>query len=473
MNMRVHHFSLCYLGGQVDLVKLRAHLAQDFPGAALEMVRRNHIVNVSLASGSLDLDGKSVPYRIVCHQYDSGFGTVVHSLEVEGPTMAGAIDQARKAISGPVLARAALAYFNRVFGTREIEEIYSHLTKSGPRGFQRLGPGRELFPEGCDYWNVGINEFDCLWLVGGDGDEARRAGWHDLTAGRGRLLAGDTNRFWSSDDPPDLYWDLAAILMREHLASCFRNYTYSWLGTLNQHLEHYRDGLSQGNEMLWAHYREEVEGLDINFLAYRVYLQSVLLGQEQLYRRDHPPANLVHLEPEAWERLSRYRYRRAAIDRLMAECQHIIERMTVPLDFREFRLLRTRVEQLEARIMLLTVLLVIMEIFAQFLEPGHWPVKWLLLALLVAIPGGYIIWEKTRRARARRRGREMHLKNLRDKAEGQAREKEQQMVALRDDPGIDPQSRDYYTGDIPGSGQEDEGPGSGARIRDGRPKRGS
>lgn len=444
--MKAHYFSLCYLGGEVDLVKLRAHLAKAFPGTALEMVRRSHLVTVPLASGSLELEGTAVPYKIVCYQFDAGFGTVVHSLETGEQGLASAIERARKAVNGPELATSSLGYFNRVFSTREIGELYTHLKKTGVRGFQRSGPGRELFPEGCDYWNVGINEFDCLWLVGGDGEEARKAGWHDLTAGRGRLLAGDTNRFWSADDPPDLFWDVAAILMREHLASCFRNFTYSWMGTLNQHLKHYREGLTLGNEELWAHYRDEVERLDVNFLAFRVYLQSVLLGQEQLYRRDHPPANLVHIEPAEWERLSRYRSRRAAIDRLTAECQHIIERMTVPLDFREFRLLKTGVEQLEARIMLLTVLLVIMELFAQFLEPGHWPMKWLLLALLVAIPGSYILWERTRRERARRRGRAMHLKNLRAKAEEEAREKEHQMAALREDPGIDPQSRDYYLG---------------------------
>lgn len=444
--MKAHYISLCYLGGEVDLVKLRAHLAKNFPGTALEMVRRGHMVNVPLASGRLELEGTAVPYSIVCHQYDTGFGTVVHNVEIGDQKLATAIKMARKAVYGPGLATAALAYFNRVFGTREIGELYTHLKKTGARGFQRSGPGSDLFPEGCDYWNVGINEFDCLWLVGGDGEEARQAGWHDLTAGRGLLLAGDTNRFWSADDPPDLYWDVVAILTREHLASCFRNYAYSWMGTLSQHLKQYRDGLAQGNEELWSIYRDEVESLDLNLLSFRIYLQSVLLGQEQLYRRDHPPANLVHIEPGDWERLSRYRSRRAAIDGLMAECQHLIERMTVPLDFREFRLLKTGVEQLEARIMLLTVLLVIMELFSQLLEPGHWPLKGLLMLLLVAIPGGYILWERTRRARTRRRGRLMHLKNLRAQAEEAAREKEQQMAALREDQGIDPSSRDYYLG---------------------------
>ncbi len=444
--MKVHYISLCYLGGEVDLVKLRAHLAKVSPGTILEMVRRNHIVTVPLASGRLELEGTTIPYGILCHQYDTGFGTVVHTIEIGDQGLAPAIEMARKAMHGPGLAAAALTYFNRVFGTREIGELYTHLKRSEARGFQRSGPGSGLFPQGCDYWNVGINEFDCLWLVGGDGDEARRAGWLDLTAGRGLLLAGDTNRFWSADDAPDLYWDMAAILTREHLASCFRNFAYSWMGTLNQHLKQYREGLAQGNEELWSQYREEVENLDINLLAFRIYLQSVLLGQEQLYRRDHPPANLVHIEPQEWERLSRYRSRRAAIDGLITECQHIIERMTVPLDFREFKLLRTGVEQLEARIMLLTVLLVIMELFTQLLEPGHWPLKGLLMLLLLAIPGGYLLWERTRRARARRRGRVMHLKNLRAKAEEEAREKEQQMAALKEDQGIDPALREYYLG---------------------------
>lgn len=444
--MKVHYISLCYLGGEVDLVKLRAHLSKDFPGTALETVRRGHLVNVPLASGRLDLEGTEVPYKIVCHQYDSGFGTVVHTLEIEEHGLASAVEQARKAVYGPGLATASLAYFNRVFGTGGIGELYTHLNKTGARGFQKTGPGRGLFPEGCDYWNVGINEFDCLWLVGGDGEEARKAGWHDLTAGRGLLWAGDINRFWSGDDPPNLYWDMMAILTREHLASCFRNFAYSWMGTLNQHLKQYRDGLAQGNEELWSQYREEVEALDINFLAFRIYLQSVLLGQDQLYRRDFPPANLVLVDPGEWEGLSRYRIRRAQIEGLMAECRHIIERMLAPLDFREFRLLKTGVEQLEARIMLLTVLLVIMELFAQLLEPGHWPLKGLLILLLVAIPGSYILWERTRRARAGKRGRLLHLRNLRAKAEEEAKEKEQQMAAIREDPGIDPQLRDYYLG---------------------------
>lgn len=444
--MRSYHFSLCSLGGAVDLVKLRAHLSGAYPGTTLEMGRGGRVVNIPLDTGVLDTEGKTIKYHIVCHQFDSGFGSVVLSLEADGDQndYAAALELARQAARGPELSAATMRYFNLVFGARDAGEIFAKLRSPDFRSLLRAGPGIDVLRVGLDYFNIHIHIFDCIWLAGGGGVRTPRPEWRDLTAGKGLLWADDTYRFWSPDDSPDLYWDMVTTLLREHSAASCLDYANSWLGTLDQQLRQTSDSLKQENEELWSQQRLDNETVSLNFLAFNIHLKGFLLGQDALYRRDVPPAALRLIEPEEWGIISRYPSRRELIEGVLADCKHAIGRMTRPLDFREFKLLRTGVEQLEARIMLLTVLLVIMELFSQFLEPGHWPLKWLLLALLVAIPGSYILWERIRRGRARLRGRSVYLKHLKARADEEARDIEQRLSALSDAPGIDPKTRDHY-----------------------------
>ncbi len=444
--MKAHHFSLCYLGGDVDLVKLKAHLSEAYPGTTLEMVRGNRVANIPLVSGVMSPEGREVGYRVVCHQFDSGFGTVSFMVELDLQEQGAALVQGQQAFRGPGLAAVVPEYINRVFGTRDAGELIAEIRKPEERRRIKEGPGVDLLSVGRDNFSIGIHEFDCIWLAGGGGEEAKKAGWRDLTAGRGQLLAGDTNRFWSPQAGAELYWDMVLLLLREHSSSCYLVYARAWLGTLNLQLKQTGESLRQKNEALWSQDRDDIETMDMNFLAFNLHLRDFLLGQEHLYRRDEPPANLRLVEPAEWERLSRYRSRRALIDGVMAECKHIIGRMTMPLDFREFRLLKTGVEQLEARIMLLTVLLVIMEIFAHLLKPGHWYLKAALVLLLAAIPGSYILWERTRRRRLRRRSRELYLRNLRSRTEEEARDIDQRLAALTGTPGIEPKTRDHYLG---------------------------
>jgi hypothetical protein len=444
--MKAHYFSLCYLGGEVDLVKLSNHLSQAYPGAVLELIRGNRVVSIPLTSGVLGGEGREAKYQIVCHQFDSGFGMVALSMDTGQQDYPTALERAQQVARGPELTAATVEYFNRDFGTRDAGELFAKLRKPEASGQFRAGPGVSLLKVGLDYFNIGIHDFDCVWLSGGEGDRARKPDWRDLTAGRGLLWAGDTNRFWSPVDDPDLYWDMVAILVREQSAASCLDYVNSWLGSLNQQLGQTAESLGQGNEELWAQGRSDIEAMDMNFLAFNIHLKSFLLGQENLYRRDVPPASLRLIEPAEWEQLSRYRSRRKLLDGLLADCKHTIDRMTQPLDFREFKLLRTGVEQLEARIMLLTVLLVVMELFANFLKQGHWHLKGLLIVLLVAIPGSYILWERTRRGRARRRGRAIYLRNLRSKTEEEARDIDQRLAALSGTPGIDTKTRDHYLG---------------------------
>lgn len=443
--MKIRYFSLCYLGGEVDLVKLRAHLAAAYPGATLDIMRGRHVANLPLASGTLDLEDAKVPYDIVCHQFDSGFGTIVLSLEADQSCPESTLFQAQHAAGGRETAMAAMGYFNRIFGTRDAGELFYRLRKPEVRKQVKEGPGVDLLTVGLDLFNIGIHEFNCLWLIGGGG-EAKKPDWRDLTGGRGELWAGDTNQFWSPQESSELYWDMVAVLLREHSSSCNLLYSKSWLGALNQQLKQTGLNLRQRNEELWNQDRDDIEAMEINFLGFSIHLRDFMLDQGHLYRRDAPPFNLRYIEPSEWEQLSRYRVRSAMIGDVMGECKHIIERMTRPLDFREFKLLKSGVEEVEARIMMLTVLLVIMELFAQAMEPGHWHLKAVLLALMVLIPGSFLLWMRAKRTRTRLRGREMYLRNLKEKNEEEARSIEQQMMVLRESPGIEPKTRDHYLG---------------------------
>lgn len=439
--MKHYNFSLGYLGGPVDLWKLRGHLAPYYSGLNLEIARGIQVLNIPLLSSTVKQDGREIDVQLTCHQFASGFGSLVAWLDDRDGPQRLTLEEAQALVLGPELSLAVMSFFHRVFDTQDLGELFSKLKDPMHRRQFRQTAGVEILVAGLDQCHLGLHGFNCYWTVG---SEVEKRGWVDLTAGQELIWAGDNNRFWSAGENQDLYWDMVTILYREHVSSCYLEYVRGWLGSLSQQLKQTRESLRQSNEELWTQDRDEVELMDLNFLSFNIQCQETLSTLDHLYRREAPPAALRMVEPGQWESLSRYGRRRLLINDLLSECRYAIERMTRPLDFREFRLLKSGVEEVEARIMLLTVLLVIMELFALTLEPGHWYFKGILLLLLVAIPGTFIVWSRHRRSRARRQGRLHYLKNLRAKSEEEARAYQQQMDELRSVPNLTSAARDYY-----------------------------
>lgn len=401
------------------------------------------MLHIPLLSQTITKDDREMDLQLVCHQFTSGFGSLVASLDDRGGPMGLSLEQADAAVHGLEASQAVIALFNRVFGTQDLGELFSKLKDPEQRRQFQQSSGVEILVLGRDQCHLGLQGFNCYWTVGG---EIEKRGWVDLTTGQGLVWAGDNNRFWSPGESQELYWDMVAILYREHLSSCYLEYVRGWLGILSQQLKQTKESLSQPNEEWWAQDRDEVELIDLNFISFDIQCRETLSAQEHLYRRQTPPAALRIIEPNQWETLSRYSHRRLLISELLSECRYAIERMARPLDFREFRLLKTGVEEVEARIMLLTLLLVLMEIFSLWLEPGRWYLKGVWLILLIAIPGSFIVWTRLRRFRNKKQSRLRYLENMKTKAEEEAQAYQQQVAELGSAQNIPSPARDYYQG---------------------------
>ncbi len=441
--MKIYNFSICYLGGDLDLVKLRNRLSAQYPGISLDFARGQNLMNVPLGRGTLSLDGAEVPFQTACHQFDSGFGSIVTVIDIEHQGYEADVLAARSAIGHQRMAAAKLAYMNNAFGVESAGDLFGFCRLPGERKRLAAERGISLRTVGLNEINIGIQEFDCYWLVGEAG-EFQKPPWRDVTGGAGRLAAADNNRFWSPDRDEELYWDVVTIMLREHMAVYLRTYSEAWMGYIRQQLDQVKESLLEKNEELWAQDHEDIERMGADYLSYCIMLKMILSGQAYLRRRSSGPASLRIVEPEEWGHFSRFGIQKELIEGLVAEGRHAIEMMARPLEFREFKTLKVGVEQLESLIMLLTVLLVVMELFAQFVEPGHWQLKAALVLLLAAIPGTYILWSLTRRSRAHRRGRKIYLKHMMAKMGENILQKDEQIKNLRADGNIAPETRDHY-----------------------------
>jgi hypothetical protein len=442
--VKIYNFSLCYLGGEVDLVKLSKRLSARYPGAVLDFVRGQNLVNVPLDQGTLSLAGGDISYQTVCHQYESGFGSMVTALEMEHRDYDADIRIAREAVGHQRMAAAKLNYMNIVFGVESAGELFGICRLPEERKRLKDDGGLNLKTVGLNEINIGIQEFDCYWLSGEGFDEATKAPWRDVSGGARQLAAADNNRFWSPGRGDELYWDMVNILIREHMAVYLRTYSEAWIGYIRQQMNLIRDNLGERNQELLSQEHGDLERMESDFLSFSIMVKVALSGQAYLRSRPSGPASLRIIEPTEWGHFSRFDDQRVLIEGLVAEGKYAIKRMIRPLEFREFKLLKTGVEQLELLIMLLTVLLVVMELFAQFAEPGHWRLKGLLTLLLVAIPGTYALWSVTRRSRSQRRGRKLYLKHLIDSMEEGVQIKEEQIRELKATGGMAPETRERY-----------------------------
>lgn len=125
--MRTCCFGTFYLGGRIDLLRLREHLAPDYPDATLVTERGQAVLYVPLAAGELAaVSGRErIAYDMVNYQFDSGFGQILFTFRSASRISALEEFPAKFALRQPEIADAGLTYLRRALNIKSLSEINS------------------------------------------------------------------------------------------------------------------------------------------------------------------------------------------------------------------------------------------------------------------------------------------------------------------------------------------------------------
>jgi hypothetical protein len=433
--MKTYCFGLNYLGGRVDLPRFRQNLGGHYPESSLVIQRGEKVLVIPLVKGELALPEGAIPYEATAYQFESGFGVWVAAFESKGP-VATILDNPAFVFTQPAFSQAVMDFLKRSFGVENLANLHSLLRhKDGIRDLQ-AATGVEVAQVGLEDANLGL-EFSEATLVVGPSLEAMDMGAAlDVSRKGGEVFALGSNRLWARAMNDALLWDLIQMFLREQGVTRLKHLALHWMEQLQRQLAQMQASLAEENEAVWAQDREDVERLDLRFHLFSGETRRFLVRGEFLW--------LDVIEREKWNALSLFKRQKELIHETLEESGRSVERMTRPLDFREFKLLKSGVEEVEARIMLLTVLLVLMELFAQALVPGHWVPKGILLLLIIAIPGGYLLFERWRKQETLRKGRAILVANRKQRVEADIRTYELELERLQGAGFLSGEVRDTY-----------------------------
>jgi hypothetical protein len=424
--MRTCCFGTFYLGGRIDLLRLREHLAGDYPDATLVTERGQAVLFVPLAAGVLApaTDRERIAYDVVNYQFDSGLGQILFRFRSEHRIPELEESPAKFALRQSEIAGAGLAYLRRALNIQNLSEVDSLAASPEQSRKLRSETGIQPFRVGLDAMSVTFSFADRVWLVGADVPDLETSRAEDLSeVSPGFVFGLGPDRFWSPVVTEDVTWDMVLLQLRESGVRMMKDVGRAWLEVIQRQLEQMTTTLAERNAVVWAQEREDVEQLDVNF--------HLLATDTRRFISTYSLLRLEVVSRERWERFSTFERHVELANKALDEAHRAIERMTRPLDFREFQLLKTGVEEVEGRIMLLTILLVLMELFRMATEPGHWGSKGVLLGLVILIPTGFLLFERWRRSAVVRRGRALLTRNRIERVKTDIKEIEQEIEQLK------------------------------------------
>jgi len=433
--MKTFCFGLNYLGGRVDLRRLHQHLAVHYPEATLEMKRAEKVLSLTMARGTLTLEGKALPFELTSHHFASGHGIYIVAVESQDPVGC-ILDETSSVYSQPAVSQALADFLKRCFGVEDFASLDTTLKhKEGVRDI-KAETGIEVAWIGQEDVNIGFEFSETLLVVGPSLEAMDMQGAKEISKKEGEVLALSPDRLWARAMDDDLLWDLVLIFLREHGVRRIKAIALHWLVELQRQLSQMQVSLGEGNKAVLTQDREEVEDLDLRFHVFTIEARRFLVRNEFPW--------LEAIDRDKWGTLTLFRQQKELVHETLEEGTRALERMTRPLDFREFKLLKSGVEEVEARIMLLTVLLVLMEFFTQALVPGHWIAKGILLILILAIPTGYFFFGRWRKQEALRKGRAIFLGNRLERVDAEIRLREQELERLKSADFLNVETKEGY-----------------------------
>jgi hypothetical protein len=373
-----------------------------YPGVTPVSRREEMALQIPLVSGTIPAapGQPEVHYEATNYQFDHGFGLALFTFESDRPIPDLAAMPARFIFQQAELAGAIFAYLYQALGVKGISEIDGVASTRERRQQLKARTGIQVIPAGLDEIRTGFTISETCWLVGKDGAGLDNSKAEDLSEqSPGLVFRLGTGRYWSPAENEEVLWDLVLLGLRELSGRYLRSTAAGWLARTQAQLEQLSATLVEHNRVVRNQVREEVERFDVNFHQFATSARRRLIDGEMT------PLEVV--DRRRWDRQSDFPRQQELTSNALDEAHRAIEGMTRPLDFREFQLLKTGVEEVEGRIMLLTVLLVLMGLVTLAIEPGHRTSKGILLALVILIPVGFLFFERWRREAVVRRGREL------------------------------------------------------------------
>jgi hypothetical protein len=426
--MKTHCFGLYYLGGPVELLRLREHLRPVYPGATPVSRREEMVLQIPLVSRTIPAASgqPEVRYEATNYQFGHGYGLALFTFESDRPIPDLTAMPARFIFQQAELAGAIFAYLFQALGVKGISEIDGVASTRERRLQLKLRTGIQVIPAGLNEIRTGFMTTESCWLVGKDVPGLDTSKAEDQSEKfPGLILRLGPGHYWSPAENEEVLWDLVLLELRELSGRYLRDAAVGWLARTQTQLEQLSATLEEHNRVVGNQVREEVEHFDVNFH------QFATSARRRLIDGDTTPLGVV--DRQLWNRQSDFQRQQELAGKALDEAHRAIEGMTRPLDFREFQLLKTGVEEVEGRIMLLTVLLVLMELVTLAIEPGHWTSKGILLVLVILIPVGFLFFERWRREAVVRRGRGLLTRQRLVELGRQIAELEQEMKRSQSD----------------------------------------
>ena len=426
--MKTHCFGLYYLGGPVELLRLWEHLRSVYPSATPVSRREEMVLQIPLVSGIIPAASgqPEVHYEATNYQFGHGFGLALFTFESNRPIPDLMAAPARFIFQQAELAGAIFAYLFQALGVKGLSEIDGVAGTRERRQQLKVRTGIQVIPAGLDEIKTGFTTTETCWLVGKDVSGLDTSKAEDLSElSSGLVFRFGAGRYWSPAESEEVLWDLVLLELRELSGRYLRDAAVGWLARTQTQLEQLSATLVEHNRVVRNQVREEVEHFDVNFHQFAISTRRRLIDSEVI------PLEVV--DRRRWDRQSDFQRQQELAGAALDEAHRAIEGMTRPLDFREFQLLKTGVEEVEGRIMLLTVLLVLMGLVTLAVEPGHWTTKGILLVLVILIPVGFLLFERWRREAVVRRGRELLTRQRLEDINRQIAELEQEMKRSQSD----------------------------------------
>jgi len=421
-------FGLYYLGGPVELLRLREHLRPAYPGATPVSQREEMVLQIPLVSGTIPVapGQPEVHYEATNYQFGHGFGLALFTFESDQPIPDLMAAPARFIFQQAEPGGAILAYLYQALGVKGISEISGVASTRERRQQLKARTGIQVIPAGLDSFSTGFTTTETCWLVGKDIPGLDTSKAEDLSElSPGLVFRLGTGRYWSPTENEEVLGDLVLLELRELSGRYLRGAAADWLTHTQIQLEQLSATLVEHNRVVRNQVREEVEHFDVNFHRFATSTRRRLIDGEMT------PLEVVNRR--RWDRQSDFPRQQELTGNALDEAHRAIAGMTRPLDFREFELLKTGVEEVEGRIMLLTVLLVLMGLFTLAIEPGNWTSKGILLVLVILIPVGFLFFERWRREAVVRRGHELLTRQRLEETGRRIAELEQEMKRAQGD----------------------------------------
>lgn len=424
--MKVSNFTYCELGSSLDLTRMLGHLLPYYPQSSIDNIRNQKVLTVQLAQGPVELEGEAGEHRSAAYIWDSGRGLIVNQFRSAKP-LAKASDPMALTSSHPQAMQAMHEFILKALGLSDITEL--HRMAADHRRLEEISrmTGIQLNFIGLDAPGVYfltsqqalIEEPDLAGLDVGAATAIGRKGREVFCSGQ---------QIWCRKADQELWEDVLLISMRELTIKNERMGALQWMDAIHSQLSTLLGFVEEKNEMLWSEEQQNMERTELHYRIFANRAQSFLCRTAQLALRA--------VDEAIWEQASVFARARVLLKDALEHIGQETERMKRPFEFLEFRLLKTGVEELESRILLLTGMLVMMEVFAYLIEPGHWGPKGILFGLIVLVPLAYLLWERGRLARRRRRARSLLLARRREELEGIVADIEQKISELRNHEGI-------------------------------------